>query len=199
MDSVFNFSKVSKNTKAKLISDNYECIGKAMERFKFDYLLILEDDAELINESQLNKITNYLLPNLMDNQPKIVELKLYHSLRFEGFGLDRQPMVDLLLTPILIIIMCYFLVPHWIQNILMPNKLRFQPLSAMSLLGLCYILILYVLVALGRQNSVLLIRQKIVQHDIKKPAQRGEKNKTKEDFCLELRLWRWLNPGCPPG
>ena len=73
MVSIFNFSKVSNNTKAKLISDNYECIGKAMERFKFDYLLILEDDAELINESQLNKITNYMLPNIMDNHPEIVE------------------------------------------------------------------------------------------------------------------------------
>ena len=51
MVSIFNFSKVSNNTKAKLISDNYECIGKAMERFKFDYLLVLEDDAELIHES----------------------------------------------------------------------------------------------------------------------------------------------------
>ena len=173
MVSIFNFSKVSNNTKAKLISDNYECIGKAMERFKFDYLLILEDDAELIHESQLNKITNYLIPNLMDNQPEIVELKLYHSLRFEGFGLDRQPMADLLLTPILIIIMCYLLVPQWIQNILMPNRLLLQPLSALSLLGSCYILILYTLVALGRQNSVLLIRQKIAKHGIRKPAHRG--------------------------
>ena len=193
---IFNFSKESKNTKAKLISDNYECIGKAMEMFKFDYLLILEDDAELIHEGQLNKITNYLLPNIMDSNPEIVELKLFHFLRLQGFGFDLQPMVDLLLTPILIIIMLYLLVPQRIQKFLIPNKLHLQQLSTLSFLGSCYILILYVLVALGRQNSVLHIRQKIAQHDIKKPAQRGENNKTKENFSLEKRLWTGLNLCC---
>ena len=181
---IFNFSKESKNTKAKLISDNYECIGKAMEMFKFDYLLILEDDAELIHEGQLNKITNYLLPNIMDSNPEIVELKLFHFLRLQGFGFDLQPMVDLLLTPILIVIVCSLLVPQRIQNILLPKKLLLQPLSALIVFGSWYALILHVLLALGRQNSVLLFRQKIVQHDLKIPASRGENNTTKEERVL---------------
>ena len=170
----------------KLISDNYECIGKALERFKFDYLLILEDDAELIHESQLNKITNYLLPNVMDNHPEIFELKLFRSLKVQGFGFQLQPMVDLLLTPILIIIMCYLLVPQRIQTILLPNKLLIQPLSALIVLGSLYGLILHVLVALGRQNSVLIIRQKLVQHDLKKPATKCKSSKTKKDFSPEM-------------
>ena len=115
MVSIFNFSKVSNNTKAKLISDNYECIGKAMAKFKFDYLLILEDDAELIHESQLNKISNYLLPNLMDKRPEIAELKLFYSLRYQGFGFALQPMVDLLLTPLLIIMIFYMFLPKWMR------------------------------------------------------------------------------------
>ena len=177
---------MSNNTKAKLISDNYECIGLAMERFKFDYLLVLEDDAELIHESQLKKITNYLLPNVMDNHPEIVQLKLYHSLRVQGFGFEFQPMVDLLLSPVLIIIICYLLVPQRIQTILLPNKLLIQPFSALIVLGSLYGLILHVLVALGRQNSVLIIRQKLVQHDLKKPANKCKSNKTIEEFILKM-------------
>ena len=121
----FSSSQVSNSTKAKLISDNYECIGKAMEMFKFDYLLILEDDAELIHKSHLSKITNYLLPNIMDNRPEIAELKLFYSLRFQGFGLDIQPMVDLLLTPLLIIMMCYIFLQKRMHNC-MVTVMEFQ-------------------------------------------------------------------------
>ena len=124
--SIFSLRKVS-NTKAKLIADNHDCISKAKKRFKFDYLLVLEDDAELIYESQLNKITNYLLPNLMDRHPEIVQFKLYRSLIWQGFGLDFKPLVELLLTPFLIIVMCYLSVLKWMHIRVIQPKTFFYP------------------------------------------------------------------------
>ena len=60
----------------------------------------------------------------------------------------------------------------------MHNEPFHPPSSVLIVLGAWYFVVLHVLVALGRQNSVLLIRNKIVQHHIERPASRGKNNKT---------------------
>ena len=57
--SICSSSRNEVHSKAKENGDYYECIKRAHEGFKFDYLLVLEDDAEL-SDGDLKRLLKQL-------------------------------------------------------------------------------------------------------------------------------------------
>ena len=122
----------------------------------------------MIDGSGLDKIVNILLPHVMDRRADITEAKLFNSLIFQGFGTDLQPTLDLLLTPLFIVLICYMSLPQWIKERIFPEN----P-TILVILGVWYLVIMQVLASIGRQNTVMLLRSKLVSHRLEIPAPTG--------------------------
>lgn len=159
----------SSKTKSKEIADYYECISRAVRSYDFEYLLVLEDDAELMDGRHMDSIVNQLLPTVAEKHSDVAVLKLFYSSRFQGFALEFQPIVDLLAAPLLVLFMCYWLTPRKMRETLSMSHFT---VSA-TVFGGWYLTILLIFVSLGRQNSILPLRKKLLLQRIERPASSG--------------------------
>ena len=64
------------NSKAKEIADYYECLKEATNKYRFNYILVLEDDAEPATPTTIEEITHHVIPNVMQQKPDVIFSKL---------------------------------------------------------------------------------------------------------------------------
>ena len=172
---IFSLKNPAFRAKSKEIADYYQCISEAHQRFSFENLLVVEDDAELTDAANIKTLVGGLLPNVIETHPQICELKLFYSPKYQGFGIDPQSIVDLTVTPALALMI--------FSSIAKITGRKKTSLSSTCLIfSSWYLIIVQVLMSVGRQNSIVLLRNMLLPHRISKPAHSGRH----EHFALRL-------------
>ena len=183
--SIYSFSHTKVHNKAKENGDYYECIKRAHEGFKFDYLLVLEDDAEL-SDGELERLLKQLdALTAVTNKRQLYMIKLFHNSYLDGFGLECESLKDLLVTPLLVQTIYHIIITKCLKlkSDLYQNAIGFW--FAIQIIR--YLFIMFLMYSLGRQNSILCLRKLLNTpnaHHLQIPAQSGKQIHT---FGLYLK------------
>ena len=90
-----DYNSQKTNSKAKEIADYYECLKEAKIRYRFKYILVLEDDAEPSKSNSIEEITYSVIPQVMEEKPEVIFSKLFYSFGYQGFSINLDTLVEI--------------------------------------------------------------------------------------------------------
>ena len=152
------------NGYAKEIADYYECLIEAKNRYRFKYILVLEDDAEPATSNTLEDITYSVIPLVMEQKPDVLFSKLFYSFGFQGFSMNFETVIEIMTFSLLISFIVYssLFVMDWKQ-----------PSERISITIITTFLALLFVIALGRQSTLLALKTFLVPYRTSK-AEKGQ-------------------------
>ena len=151
----------SNTSKSKEIADYFECVKFAYHSFDFEYLLVVEDDAEPAHTNAIHDIVYRLLPHINGKEYDLI--KLYYNPDYQGFSEDVQRVLDLISMSSLVAVVIIHLVllsckKDWNLFICFP---------------IWFIVVVFLLLLVGRQHSILALRNSILSFRLVRPAHDG--------------------------
>jgi len=162
------------SSKSKEIADYYECVKEAKNRYRFKYLLVLEDDAEPSTPKTIEQIIHSIIPLVMNENEDVILAKLFYSFGYQGFSMTFESFVEVLCSYVATVFMVYSLNVFYKRLKLhrLEHNVRKQELSDHIVLAIAISSILFIVVfALGRQSTLLPLKNKLVPYQISKAHQ----------------------------
>ena len=153
---IFSYYKMqTTNGNAKEIADYYECLKEAKNRYRFKYILVLEDDAEPATSTAIEEITYSVIPLVMEQKPDVIFSKLIYSNGYHGFVMDFEAIIDITTFSLLISFIVYCL-------LLVMDKLQHSRRILITII-VTFVALLFV-IALGRQSTLLALKTFLVPY-----------------------------------
>ena len=169
-----DYEAQANNSKSKEIADYYECVKEAKNRYRFNYLLVLEDDAEPSTPKTIEQIIYSIIPLVMKENEDVILAKLFYSFGYQGFSLTFESIVEVTCSYVVAFCIVYILIVFYKKLMLhrLEHNVRKQELFEKVVLAVAICSILFIIIfALGRQSTLLPLKDKLVPYRISKAHQ----------------------------